>query len=342
MATPLTREAPPPVAVVEEPFRWKRRHLVGLEHLSRAEIELILDTAPQFLAVQQRESGIKKVPLLQGRLVVNLFLEPSTRTRVSFELAAKRLSADTLTFTPAASSVTKGETLHDTLANIEAMHSDIIVIRSNFAGAPHMLRKGHTSHIINAGDGAHEHPTQALLDAFTIRQKIRERREDESLTLDGLRVAIIGDIAHSRVARSNIWALTKLGARVVVCGPKTLMPHKVETMGVEVAHDLHEALEDVDVVYALRIQLERQGGALFPSLREYIRLFQVNERALEAAPKHAIIMHPGPINRDVELSATVADGPRSVVLEQVTNGVAVRMAVMHLLVNESKATSWNK
>lgn len=313
--------------------QWTRRHLIGLEELGREEIEIVLDTAPQFLAVQQRESGIKKVPLLQGRLVVNLFLEPSTRTRVSFELAAKRLSADTLTFTSATSSTVKGESLHDTLANIEAMHNDIVVIRSTYAGAAAILAQRHRSHIINAGDGSHEHPTQALLDAFTIRHHVRAMREDPGATLDGLRVAIIGDIANSRVARSNIWCLTKLGARVVVCGPRTLMPPFVERMGVEVTSDLHEALEGADVVYALRIQLERQASGAFPSLREYIRLFRVDTDSLRVAPPNALIMHPGPINRDIELAADVADGPRSVILEQVSNGVAIRMAVMHLLAN---------
>ena len=313
--------------------QWTRRHLIGLEELGRQEIELVLDTAPQFLAVQQCESGIKKVPLLQGRLVVNLFLEPSTRTRVSFELAAKRLSADTLTFTPASSSAGKGESLHDTLANIEAMHSDIVVIRSGFAGAPAILAQRHRSHIVNAGDGAHEHPTQALLDAFTMRQHIRAMREDPGATLDGVRVAIIGDIANSRVARSNIWCLTKLGARVTVCGPRTLMPPHVDRMGVNVTSDLREALDGADVVYALRIQLERQAVGAFPSLREYIRLFRVDNESLGGAPANALIMHPGPINRDIELAGDVADGPRSVILEQVSNGVAVRMAVMHLLAN---------
>ncbi len=320
---------------VANAVEWTRRHLIGLEDLSREEIELVLDTAPQFLAVQQRESGIKKVPLLQGRLVVNLFLEPSTRTRVSFELAAKRLSADTLTFTSANSSAVKGESLHDTLANIEAMHSDIVIIRSGFAGAAAILARRHRSHIINAGDGAHEHPTQALLDAFTIRQHVRARRDDPEATLDGLRVAIIGDIANSRVARSNIWGLTKLGAHVTVCGPRTMMPPHIERMGVEVTSDLREALVGADVVYALRIQLERQATGAFPSLREYIRLFRVDNDSLKVAPRHALIMHPGPINRDIELAADVADGPRSVILEQVSNGVAVRMAVMHLLANSA-------
>lgn len=312
---------------------WTRRHLVGLEDLSREEIEMVLDTAPQFLAVQERESGIKKVPLLQGRLVVNLFLEPSTRTRVSFELAAKRLSADTITFTLSSSSIVKGETLHDTVANIEAMHSDIVVIRHSASGAPHILTDGHASHIINAGDGTHEHPSQGLLDAFTIRRHIRRLREDPNAGLEGVRVAIIGDISHSRVARSNIWGLTKLGASIVLCGPPTLMPPQISKMGVDVTSDLREAIAGADVVYALRMQLERQTSCLLPSLREYIRLFRIDNESLKAAPKHALIMHPGPINRDVELATEIADGPHSLVLEQVSNGVAVRMAIMHLLAN---------
>lgn len=313
---------------------WSRKDLVAIEDLSRSEIEMILDLAPQFVAVSQRESGIKKVPLLQGRLVVNWFFEPSTRTRTSFELAAKRLSADTLTMNVAVSSAKKGETLHDTLYNIEAMHSDIVVIRHSYAGAAKILAERHPSSVINAGDGAHEHPTQALLDAFTMRQHIRRLRQEENAGLDGVRVAIIGDIAHSRVARSNIWCLKKLGASVTVCGPSTLLPVEIEKMGVRVTTKLREALEDVDVVYVLRIQLERQQKCLFPSLREYVRLFRIDEESLKAAPDHAIVMHPGPINRDVELSASVADGPRNVILEQVSNGVAVRMAVMHLLVNK--------
>lgn len=313
---------------------WTRKDLVGIEDLSRDEIEMILDMAPQFLAVSQRESGIKKVPLLQGRLVVNWFFEPSTRTRTSFELAAKRLSADTLTMNVAVSSAKKGETLHDTLYNIEAMHSDIVVIRHSYAGSARLLADRHPSSIINAGDGAHEHPTQALLDAFTMRQHVRRMRGDAAAGLDGIRVAIVGDIAHSRVARSNIWCLRKLGAHIVVCGPSTLLPVAIEKMGVESTSNLEEAISGADVVYVLRIQLERQQKCLFPSLREYVRLFRIDEDSLKAAPSHAIVMHPGPINRDVELSAGVADGPRNVILEQVTNGVAVRMAVMHLLVNK--------
>jgi aspartate carbamoyltransferase catalytic subunit len=316
---------------------WTRKHLVGLEELSREELETILDTAPQFVAVSQRESGIKKVPLLQGRLIVNWFFEPSTRTRTSFELAAKRLSADTLTMNVQASSSKKGETLHDTLANIEAMHSDLVIIRHSCAGAPHLLTQRHFSHIVNAGDGAHEHPTQGLLDAFTIRDHVRKQRQDPNATIDGVKVAIIGDISHSRVARSNIWGLTKLGAKVTLCGPSTLMPVNIEKMGVHTTHNLRDAIRDADVVYVLRIQLERQQNCLFPSIREYIRLFQVDNTVLNDAPKHAIVMHPGPMNRDVEIATEVADGPRSVILEQVSNGVAVRMAVMHLLINGSRS-----
>lgn len=315
---------------------WTRKDLVGIEPLSRAEIEMILETAPQFLAVSQRESGIKKVPLLQGRLVVNWFFEPSTRTRTSFELAAKRLSADTLTMNVSSSSAKKGETLHDTLYNIEAMHSDIVVLRHSLAGSSRLLAERHPSCIINAGDGYHEHPTQALLDAFTMLQHVRRTRQDPAATLDGLRVAIIGDISHSRVARSNVWCLTRLGAHVTLCGPKTLLPDGIERMGCRATSDLRDAIHDADVVYALRIQLERQAKCLFPSLREYVQLFRVDTESLKAAPRHAIVMHPGPINRDVELSSEVADGPRNVILEQVTNGVAVRMAVMHLLVNKPR------
>jgi aspartate carbamoyltransferase catalytic subunit len=314
---------------------WTRKDLTGIEPLSREEVEMILDIAPQFVAVQRRESGIKKVPLLQGRLVVNWFFEPSTRTRTSFELAAKRLTADTLTMNVAASSAKKGETLHDTLANIEAMHSDIVVVRHGSAGVPELLAQ-HESKIINAGDGYHEHPTQALLDAFTMLQHVRRTRGDAHATLDGLRVTIVGDIAHSRVARSNIWCLGKLGAEVTVCGPKTLMPLDIDRMGCAISHDLREAIAGADVVYVLRIQLERQAKCLFPTLREYVRLFRVDTDSLRAAPDHAIVMHPGPINRDVELSSEVANGPRQLILEQVTNGVAVRMAVMHLLVNQPR------
>ncbi len=315
--------------------RWTKKDLIGIRELSREEIEIILDAAPQFLAVSQRVSGIKKVPLLQGRLVVNWFHEPSTRTRTSFELAAKRLSADTLSITAASSSTVKGETLHDTLANIEAMSTDIIVLRHGCAGAPHILAADHASHIINAGDGRHEHPTQALLDAFTMRESLRKLHGNHALSLDNIKVTLIGDIEHSRVARSNIHTLTRLGAKVTVCGPATLLPRGIERLNVNSTTDLREALKDADVIYALRIQRERQANALFPSIREYVKLFRIDRDALRFAPDHAIIMHPGPINRDLELSTEVADGRQSVILEQVTNGVAVRMAVMHLLANSS-------
>ncbi len=316
---------------------WTRKDLVGIADLTRGEIEMVLDAAPQFGAVSQRASGIKKVPLLQGRLVVLWFHEPSTRTRSSFELAAKRLSADTLAVASSTSSSVKGETLHDTLANIEAMRADITVIRHSCAGAPHLLAGSHRSHIINAGDGRHEHPTQALLDCYTMRESVRRRTGNPDATLDGIKVAIVGDVEHSRVARSDIHALLKLGAKVTVCGPSTLVPRDLARFGVGVTHRLKEALEDADVVYSLRIQLERQAKALFPSLREYIKLFRIDAESLKSAPDHAIVMHPGPINRDLELSAEVADGPRSVILQQVTNGVAVRMAVMHLLANSGGA-----
>ncbi len=317
------------------PNVWTKKDLIGIRELSRNEIEMILDAAPQFLAVSKRASGIKKVPLLQGRLVVNWFHEPSTRTRTSFELAAKRLSADTMSMAASSSSSVKGETLHDTLANIEAMRADIIVLRHGCAGAPHILAAAHASHIVNAGDGRHEHPTQALLDAFTMRESLRRQRENPTLTLDGLKVALIGDIEHSRVARSNIHALTKLGASVTLCGPATLLPLGAERLGVEQTTRLRDALADADVIYALRMQLERQSRGLFPSIREYVKLFRVDSDSLRYAPERAIVMHPGPINRDLELSSEVADGPRSVILQQVTNGVAVRMAVMHLLSNSA-------
>jgi aspartate carbamoyltransferase catalytic subunit len=299
----------------EPEIRWTRKDLIGIEDLSREEIELVLDTSPQFVAVSKRKSGIKKVPLLTGRLVVNWFYEPSTRTRTSFELAAKRLSADTLAIATSSSSVVKGETLHDTLANIEAMNADVIVLRHGCAGAPHILAESHDSHVINAGDGRHEHPTQALLDAFTIREHLRARTGNDEATLDGVNVVLVGDIEHSRVARSNIHCL------------------RIDEMGVRVTYDLREALDGADVIYALRIQLERQKSGLFPSIREYIRRYRIDTETLRHAPDTALVMHPGPINRDLELAAEVADGPRSVILEQVSNGVAVRMAVMHLLVN---------
>ena len=302
--------------------KWTRKHLLGIEELSAGEIQLILDQTGGFKEVLERP--IPKVPTLRGKTIVNMFCEPSTRTRSSFELAAKRLSADTLNITAASSSFLKGETLKDTARNIEAMKIDMIIMRHACPGAPYFLSECVRASVVNAGDGAHEHPTQALLDVFTIREKLGE--------IENLNVSIIGDIAHSRVARSNIWALTKLGAKVKVCGPKTLIPAEIEKMGVQVTYDIREAIEGADVLNVLRIQLERQEKALFPSIREYIREFGINTRLLEKyAKKDVVIMHPGPINRGVELSQDVADGEYSVILDQVANGVAVRMAVLFLL-----------
>ncbi len=298
------------------------RHLIGLEDYSREEIGLILDTADSFKEVIRRP--IRKVPALRGKNVVNLFFESSTRTRLSFELAEKQLSADTLNFASSGSSVSKGESLSDTARNIEAMQVDCVVVRHTAAGAPLFLSQCLSSAVvINAGDGAHEHPTQGLLDLLTMRDALGR--------LEGLKVALVGDIAHSRVARSNIWGLRKMGADVVVCGPPTLIPVDIEEMGVEVCYRLEDALREADVVYALRIQLERQQEAFFPSQREYTRLFGIDPERLELAKPDAIVMHPGPINRGVELDSRVADGGRSVILDQVTNGVAVRMAVLYLL-----------
>ncbi|MCY3712408.1 MAG: aspartate carbamoyltransferase catalytic subunit [Gemmatimonadetes bacterium] len=300
----------------------RHRHLIGLEDYSREEIGLILDTADSFKEVIRRP--IRKVPALRGKNVVNLFFESSTRTRLSFELAEKQLSADTLNFASTGSSVSKGESLSDTARNIEAMQVDCVVVRHGAAGAPLFLSQCLSSAVvINAGDGAHEHPTQGLLDLLTMQDALGR--------LEGLKVALIGDIAHSRVARSNIWGLRKMGAEVVVCGPPTLIPVDIEEMGVEVCYRIGDALRDADVVYALRIQLERQQEAFFPSQREYTRLFGIDPERLELAKPEAIVMHPGPINRGVELDSRVADSGRSVILDQVTNGVAVRMAVLYLL-----------
>jgi aspartate carbamoyltransferase catalytic subunit len=266
---------------------------------------------------------IKKVPALRGRMVVNLFFEPSTRTRFSFETAEKWLSADSLNFAARGSSVEKGESLLDTARNLQAMSPDLIVVRHSSPGVPHFLARHLKAGVVNAGDGAHEHPTQALLDALTIRQRLGR--------LERLRVVVCGDIAHSRVVRSNIWLLTRMGARVVVCGPPTLLPVRIEEMGVEATTDFDAALEGADVVMMLRMQLERQGTPLFPSVREYFRLYGLDARRLGLARPEAIVMHPGPMNRGVEISSEVADSPRSVILEQVSNGVAVRMAVLYLL-----------
>jgi aspartate carbamoyltransferase catalytic subunit len=305
----------------ETPIIWRRKDLLGIADLSPGEIELILDTAESFREVGERP--IKKVPTLRGKTVINLFFEASTRTRSSFEIAEKRLSADNLNFSTSGSALEKGESLIDTALNLQAMAPDLVVIRHAHPGVPHMLAKRIKAGVINAGDGAHEHPTQALLDAFTIR-KHKGR-------LAGLRVAILGDIEHSRVVRSNIHLLTKMGAQVVVGGPRTLMPAAIEALGVEVAYTLEDAVRDADVIMMLRIQLERQGRMSFPSIREYFQLFGLNAARLQAAKDDVIIMHPGPMNRGVEIASEVADGPYSVILEQVAHGVSVRMAVLYLL-----------
>jgi aspartate carbamoyltransferase len=300
---------------------WKRKHLLDIESLTADEITTVLDTAKAFKAVGER--AIKKVPALRGKTVVNLFVEPSTRTRISFELAEQRLSADIVNFTAEASSLKKGETLKDTAKNLEALNADFIVIRHSAAGAPHFLSRVLNAHVINAGDGAHEHPTQALLDAFTIRE--RKGR------VDGLNVTILGDILFSRVARSNIWALTKLGAKVTLCGPSTLVPRTFEAMGCRVTHDVDEALHEADIIHLLRIQHERQRKTMFPSIGEYTTLFGLNKARFAKTKPDALIMHPGPINRGVEIDNEIADCGRSLILEQVTNGLAVRMAVMFLI-----------
>jgi len=298
-----------------------RKDLLEIKELSGEEILSILNTAESFKEVTGRD--IKKVPTLRGKTVVNLFFEPSTRTRTSFELAAKRLSADVINFSVATSSVTKGETLLDTARNIEAMRSDYIVIRHPASGAPHILAKNLKSSVINAGDGAHEHPTQALLDMFTIKEKKGR--------IAGLKIAIIGDIAHSRVARSNIYGLTRLGAEVRLVGPPALIPPEVEGPGISVFYNMEDALMDVDVIMVLRLQLERQGKNYFPSLREYAGLYSLTPERVKSAKEDVMIMHPGPINRGIEIAPDVADGMSSVILEQVTNGIAVRMAVLYLL-----------
>ena len=299
----------------------RSRHLLGIEELEPGEIDLILDTALAMKEVGARP--IKKVPTLRGRTIVNLFFEPSTRTRMSFELAEKRLSADTLGMTTAGSSVAKGETLADTARTIEAMAPDMIVMRHGSSGAPHQLARVCRASIINAGDGTHEHPTHALLDAFTIRE--RKGR------LSGLRVAIVGDLAHSRVLRSNLWLLSKVGASIVVCGPPTLIPPGLDRMGVEITTSLDDAVTGADVIMMLRVQHERMHGLFLPSVREYFALFGLTPERMQRAAPDAIVMHPGPMNRGVEIDSAVADGPWSVILDQVANGVAVRMAVLYLL-----------
>jgi aspartate carbamoyltransferase catalytic subunit len=301
---------------------WTRKHLLGLRELSKEELLAVLDTAKGFAEISTR--SVRKVPTLRGRVVVNLFFEPSTRTRLSFSLAAQRLSADVLEFTKEGSSTSKGETLVDTAKNIEAMGVDIFVVRHAAPGAAAVLARHLQASVVNAGDGAHEHPTQALLDCYTIREKLGR--------LEGVHVAIVGDISHSRVARSNIWALKKLGARVTVVGPPTLAPAAFAQLGVEVCHDLDRVLPEVDVLNMLRIQRERGGGGLnFPSVEEYSRLFGLTRRRLERAKPGVLVMHPGPLNRGVEIDPEVADGPNSVILDQVGAGLAVRMAALFLV-----------
>ena len=314
----------PVIARVDETLAvtsLRSKDLLGIADLAPEEISLILDTAEAMKEIGSRP--IKKVPALRGKTVVNLFYEPSTRTRTSFEIAEKRLSADTLNIASVSSSVVKGETLVDTALNIEAMQPDMIVLRHPSSGACHLLSRVCRSAIINAGDGMHEHPTQALLDAFTIRERKKQ--------LAGLKVAIVGDLLHSRVLRSNVHLLTKMGADVWVCGPPTLIPTDITRFGVHATSAIDEAVADADVIMLLRIQLERMEGAFFPSLREYFNVFGMTEARLRRAKPDAIIMHPGPMNRGVEIASEVADGPYSVILDQVANGVAVRMAVLYLL-----------
>jgi aspartate carbamoyltransferase catalytic subunit len=302
-------------------MEWTRKDLLGLYDLSGEEITYILDTAAEFKKVNER--NVKKVPALRGKTVVNFFVEPSTRTRVSFELAEQRLSADIVNMQAQASSLLKGVTLLDTVKNIEALQVDLVVLRHSAPGAQNFIAQNLKCGVVNAGDGAHSHPTQALLDLFTIREKLG--------TIKDVNVTIVGDILHSRVARSNIWGLLKLGANVTLAGPSTLVPREFEEIGVKVCHNLKDAIKDADVVNLLRIQHERQNAGFFPSTGEYARFFGINKEVMKDMKPEALIMHPGPINRDVELAGDVADGNNSVILEQVTNGLAVRMAVLFLV-----------
>lgn len=306
-------------------MKLQKKDILGIQDLSVEEINLILDTADSFVEVSTRE--IKKVPTLRGKTVINLFYEASTRTRTSFEIAGKRLSADTVNISASTSSVVKGETLIDTARNLEAMNPDIIVIRHSAAGAPHLLARMIKPSIINAGDGAHEHPTQALLDMLTIRTRKGK--------IAGLKVAIVGDISHSRVARSNILGLTKMGAKVAVAGPATMIPRGIEEMGVTASYAINDAIRDADIIMMLRIQTERESHNIFPSLREYSTYFSLHSRNIGLAKEDVLVMHPGPVNRGVEISPDIADGPYSLILDQVTNGVAVRMALLYLLTEET-------
>jgi aspartate carbamoyltransferase catalytic subunit len=307
---------------------WRRKDLLSIRELEPAEVVIILDTAAAFKTVGSRD--IKKVPALRGKTMVNFFVEPSTRTRTSFELAAFRLSADVVNISATTSSLQKGESLKDTALNLQALHSDIIVLRHSSAGASHFLSERLDASIINAGDGAHEHPTQALLDVFTVRERLGK--------IEGLKIAIVGDILFSRVARSNLWALRKLGAEVILVGPSTLLPRSFEAMGARVARSIDDIIDYADVISLLRIQHERQRKEYFPSLAEYVRFFGLTkERALRLKP-NCLVMHPGPVNRGVEIDSDIADGPQSVILEQVTNGLAVRMAVLFLCSTAARKT----
>ena len=300
---------------------FKKKHLLGIQPLTKSEILTILNTAESLKEISKRE--VKKVPVLRGKTIINLFFEPSTRTRSSFELAAKRLSADISSFSKTTSSAVKGETLKDTVLNLEAMQTDALIIRHSASGTPHFLSTFCQSHVINAGDGTHEHPTQALLDAFTIREAKKR--------LKGLKVVIVGDILHSRVARSNVFLLKKMGAQVLLVGPPALVPPEMSQLGAEIDHDMDRAVKKADVIMMLRIQMERQQKNYFPSIREYRQLYSLTPKRFETAHKKAIIMHPGPINRDVEISTHLADSIKSVILKQVENGIAIRMAVLYLL-----------
>ncbi|HOS59638.1 MAG TPA: aspartate carbamoyltransferase catalytic subunit [Syntrophorhabdaceae bacterium] len=303
-------------------MKWNKKDLLGIRELTKEEILFVLDSADSFKDISKRE--VKKVPTLRGKTVITLFYEPSTRTRTSFEIAAKRLSADTINISASTSSYIKGETLKDTAKNLESMKPDAIVIRHSMPGAPHMLSKYMKSSVINGGDGAHEHPTQALLDLFTIREKKNR--------IDGLNITIVGDIAHSRVARSNVFALRHFNTHITLCGPPTMIPHDIESLGIQVEYNVEKAVQDADVIMMLRIQKERGGIAYIPSIKEYSSIYGLKTEHLKRAKKDVIIMHPGPMNRGIEISDEVADGPYSVILDQVENGVAVRMATLYLLI----------
>ena len=307
-------------------MNWTKKDLIGLENLTKEEIETILETAVSFKEISSRQ--VKKVPALRGKTVVNLFFEPSTRTKTSFELAAKRLSAGVLSFEVASSSISKGETIVDTAQNIEAMKVDCFIVRHSVAGAPELISRNVSSAVINAGDGCHEHPTQALLDLFTVKENLGK--------IKGIKISIVGDILHSRVARSDIWGFTKLGAKVFVCGPPPIIPPEVEKMGAKITYDIEEAIKDADVIYLLRLQKERQKENFLSSLKEYSYFYGIDENRYKKIKKGAVIMHPGPMNRGVEIKSDIAERKNSLILEQVTNGIAVRMAVLYLTIGSRK------